>query len=78
MTKNKRSTTGEIDMGRDLISPNLGNGEIVHILGNPVSTKTVHIHGDLNNIGTGHSPGTQGNVEIAHVLRRINLGTQSP
>ena len=65
-------------MRRDLISPNLGNDEVVHILGNPVSTETVHIHGDLDDIGTDHSPRSQGNTEIAHVLRRIKLGIQSP
>ena len=55
---------GEIDMGRGLISPDLGNGEVIHIPGNPVSTETVHIprnpvstetvhiRGDLDDIGT--------------------------
>ena len=75
MTNNGRSATGEIDMGRDLISPDLSYGDVVHIPGNPVSTETVHIHGDLDDIGTGHSPGSQGNAEIAHVLGRIKLGT---
>ena len=65
---------GEIDMGKDLISPDLGNGEVVHIPKNPVSTETVHIRGDLDDIGTGHSSGSQGNAEIAHVLGRIKLG----
>ena len=69
---------GEIDMGKDLISPDLGNGEVVHIPKNPVSTETVHIRGDLDDIRTGHSPGSQGNAKIAHVLGRIKLGIQSP
>ena len=56
MTNNGRSTTGKINMGRDLISPDLNNGKVVHIHGNPVSTETVHIHGDLDDIGAGHSP----------------------
>ena len=89
MTKNGRLTTGEIDIGRDLIIPDLGNGEVIHIPGNPVSTETVHIprnpvstetvhiRGDLDDIETGHSPESQGNVEITHVLRRIKLGIQS-
>ena len=78
ITKSERSATREIDMRRDLISPDLGNGEVVHIPGNPVNTETVHIRGDLDDIGTGHSPRSQGNIEIAHVLGRIKLGTQSP
>ena len=69
---------GEIDMGRGLISPYFGNGEVVHILGNPISTETVRIRGVPDDIGVDHSPKGQGNTEIAHVLRRINLGTQSP
>ena len=43
MTKKGRSTTGEIDIGRGLISPGLGNGEVDRILGNPVSTEIVRI-----------------------------------
>ena len=78
MTKNGRLTTGEIDMGRDLIIPDLGNGEVIHIPGNPVSTEIVHIRGDLDNIGTGYSPESQGNAEITYVLRRIKSGIQSP
>ena len=78
MTSNRRSVTGEIDMGRDLISLDLGYGKIVHILGNPINTKTVHIHRDLEDIRTGPCPGNQGNAEIAHVLGRTKLGTQSP
>ena len=65
-------------MRTDLISPDLDNGEVVHIPGNPVSIETVHIRGDLDDIGIGHSPGSQGNIEIAHVLGRIKLGIQSP
>ena len=56
MTNNGRSATGEIDMGRDLISLDLSYGVVVHILGNPISIETVHIHGDLDDIGAGHSP----------------------
>ena len=47
---------GEIDMGRGLISLDLGNGEVVHIPRNPVSTETVRIRGDPDDIGTGHFP----------------------
>ena len=65
-------------MGRDLISPNHNNGEVVHIPENPVSTETVHIHRDLDDIGAGHSPESQGNAEITHILGKIKLGTQSP
>ena len=65
-------------MGRGLISPDLRNGEVVHIPENPVSIETVHIRGDLNDIGTDHSPESQGNAEIAHVLERIMSGIQSP
>ena len=65
-------------MGRDLIISDLGNGEVIHIPGNPISTKTVHIRGDLDNIGISHSPENQGNAKIAHVLERIKLGIQSP
>ena len=78
MTKNRRSATGEIDMGKDLINLDLGYEKVVHILGNPISIETVHIHGDLDDIGTGLPPRSQGSAEIAHILRRINLGTQSP
>ena len=77
MTKKGRSTTGEIDMGWGLISLDLGNGEVIHIPKNPVSTETVHIRGDLDDIETDHSPKSQGNVEITHVLRRIKSGIQS-
>ena len=66
---------GEIDMGKDLISPDLGNGEVVHIPKNPVSTETVHIRGDLEDIRTGPRPGNWGNAKIAHVLGRTKLGT---
>ena len=78
MTKKGRSTTGEIDMGWGLISLDLGNGEVIHIPKNPVSTETVHIRGDLDDIGISQSPRSQGNAEIAHVLGRIKLGIQSP
>ena len=77
MTKNGRSVIGEIDMRRDLISLDLGNGEVVHIPGNPVSTEIIHIREDLDDIGTSHFPGSQGNAGITHVLRRIKLGIQS-
>ena len=43
MTKNGRLTTGEIDIGRDLISPDLNYGEFVHILENPIGIETVRI-----------------------------------
>ena len=78
MTNNRRSASGEIDMGRDLISPDLDYGKVVHIPENPISTKTVHIRGDLDDIGTGLPPGSRGNAETAHVLGKIKLGTQSP
>ena len=78
MTKKGRSTTREIDMGQGLISPDLGNGEVVHIPRNPISTETVHIHEDLDDIRTGHFPESQGNAEITHVLGRIKSGIQSP
>ena len=78
MTNNGRSTSGEIDMGRDLISPDLGYGEVVHIPENPISTETAHIRGDLDDIGTDLSPESRGNAETAHVLGKIKLGTQSP
>lgn len=65
-------------MGRDLICPDLNNGEVVHIPKNPVSTETAHIRGDLDDIRTGHSSESQGNAKITHVLGRIKLGTQSP
>ena len=78
MTNNKRLASGEIDMGWDLISLDLDYSEVIHILENPISTETVHVRWDLDDIGTGLPLGSQGNTEIAHVLRRINLGTQSP
>ena len=58
MTNNERSASGEIDMGRDLISLDLGYGEVVHIPENPISIETVHIRGDLDDIGTGLPPGS--------------------
>ena len=39
MTNNGRLAMGEIDMGRDLISPDLGYGEVVHIPRNPLVPK---------------------------------------
>ena len=78
MTGNRRSESGEIDTKRDLISLDLDYSEVIHIPGNPISTETVHVRWDLDDIGTGLPLGSQGNTEIAHVLRRINLGTQSP
>ena len=77
MTKKGRSTTGEIDMGRGLISPGLGNGEVDRIPGNPVSTEIVRIREDLNDIGTGHSPKSWGNAEIVQVPGRIRPGIRS-
>ena len=65
-------------MGRDLISPDLDYGKVVHIPENPVNTKTVHIRGDLNDIGTGLPSGSRGNAETVHILGKIKLGTQSP
>ena len=56
MTNNGRLAMGEIDMGRDLISLDLGYCEVIHIPGNPISAETIHIRGDLNNIGTGLPP----------------------
>ena len=78
MTNNGRSTSGEIDMGRDLISLDLGYSKVVHIPKNPISTESVHIRGDLDSIGTSLPPGNRGNIETAHVLGKIKLGTQSP
>ena len=78
MTNNGRSASGEIDMGRDLISPDLGYDEVIYIPKNPISTETIHIRRDLDDIGTGLPPGSQGNAETAHVLGKIKLGSQSP
>ena len=73
MTKNGRSATGEIDMGRGLISPDLNCGEVVHIPENPIGTETVHIHKNIDEIGTGLPPGSRGNAETAYILRKIKL-----
>ena len=54
-------------MGWGLISSVLVNSEVVHIPGNPVSIETVRIHGDPDDIGTGHASESQGNTEITHV-----------
>ena len=78
MTNNGRSASGEIDMGRDLISPDLGYDEVIYIPKNPISTETIHIRRDLDDIGTGLPPGSRGNAETTHVLGKIKLGTQSP
>ena len=78
MTNNGRLASGEIDMVRDLISLDLDYGEVVHIPENPVSTETVHIRGDLDDIGIGLPPGSRGNAETTHILEKIKLGTQSP
>jgi len=78
MTNNGRLASGEIDMVMDLISLDLDYGEIVHIPENPVNTETVHIRGDLDDIGIGLPLGSRGNVETAHILGKIKLGTQSP
>ena len=71
MTKKGRSTTREIDMGRGLISPDLGNGEVIHIPGNPIGTKTVHTREGLDEIGTGLPPGNRGNAKTVHILGKI-------
>ena len=78
MTNNGKSASGEIDMGRDLISPDLDCGEVVYILENPTTTETVHIHGDLDEIGTGLPPGSLGNNETAHIVGKIRLETHTP
>ena len=78
MTNSRRSATEEIDIGRDLISPDLGYNEVVHIPGKPISTETVHIRGGLEDIGTSLPLGNRGNAKIAHVLGRTRLRTQSP
>jgi len=41
MSGNRKSELGEIDTDRDLISLDLNYGEVVHIPGNSISTKTV-------------------------------------
>ena len=66
---------GQIDIWRDLISPDLDCGEVVHIPENPISTETVHIRRDLNEIGTGLPLESQGNTETAHILEKIKLET---
>ena len=58
MTGNRRLELGEIDTEKDLISPDLDYDEVVHIPENPISIETVHIRGDLDDIGTGLPPGS--------------------
>ena len=69
---------GEIDIERDLISPDLDYDEVVHILENPTSTEIVCIREGLDEIGTGLPPGDRGNAETVHILGKIKLGTHSP
>ena len=78
ITDNGVLASGEIDIGRDLISLDLVYGEVVHILENPISTATVHIRGNLDDIGIGLHPGSRGDDETTHVLRKIMIGPQSP
>ena len=78
MTGNRRSKLGEIDTERDLISPDLDYGEVVHIPENPIGTETVRIREGLDEIGTGLPPGNRGNAETVHILGKIKLGTHSP
>ena len=78
MTSNRRSKLGEIDIERDLISPDLDYDEVVHILKNPTSTETVCIREGLDEIGTGLTLGNRGNIETIHILRKIKLETLSP
>ena len=73
MTNNGRLESGEIDMGRGLISLDLNCGEVVHIPENPIGTETVHIHRDIDEIGTDLPPGSRGNAETAHILKKIKL-----
>ena len=69
---------GEIDTERDLISLDLDYGEVVHIPENPIGTETVHIRGDLDDIGIGLPPGSQGNAKTAHILGKIKGETRFP
>ena len=78
MTGNRRSELEEIDMERDLISPDLDYGEVVHIPENPTGIETVCIREGLDEIGIGLPPGNRGNVETVHILRKIKLKTRSP
>ena len=78
MTNNRRSESGEIDMGRGLISPDLDYGEVVHIPENPIDTETVRIREGLDEIGTGLPPENRGNVETVHILGKVRLETRSP
>ena len=78
MTGNRRLELGEIDTEKDLISPDLDYGKVVHIPENPISTETVRIQEGLDEIGTGLPPGNPGNAETVHILRKIKLETRSP
>ena len=78
MTGNRRSELGEIDTERDLISPNLDYGEVVHIPENPIDIETVRIREGLNEIGTDLPPGNRCNAETIHILGEIKLETHSP
>ena len=71
MTGNRRPELGEIDTERDLISLDLDYGEVVHIPGNPIGTKTVHTREGLDEIGTGLPPGNRGNAKVVHILEKI-------
>ena len=71
MTGNRRTGLGEIDTKRDPISLDLDYGEVIHIPGNPIGTKTVHTREGLDEIGTGLPPGNWDNVETVHILGKI-------
>ena len=78
MTGNRRSELGEIDTERDLISLDLDYGEVVHIPGNSINTKTVRTREGLNEIGAGLPPENWGNVKTVHILKKIKGETRSP
>ena len=71
MTGNRRPELGEIDTERDLISLDLDYGEVVHIPGNPIGTKTVRTQEGLDEIGTGLPPRNRGNAKVVHILEKI-------
>ena len=71
MTGNRRTRLGEIDTKRDPISLDLDCGETVHILGNPIGTKTVHTREGLDETGTGLPPGNRGNAKVVHIFEKI-------
>ena len=78
MTGNRRLELGEIDTERDLISPDLDYGEVVHILENPIGTETIRIRESLDEIGTDLPPGNWGNTKTVHIFGKIKLETRSP